>query len=310
MARATIGDLQVKMRAQILQRQTLAGVLSASALEHIQDFWFIIGDDASDLYRLSDAFQVIGTTPLASTAPPNSARTSKAAKLDLEAMTMVEWRGRRELLAFGSGSKTPTRDFCFRIDVTEASAPRLLAQIPLTKLYEVLRATPEFVGTQQLNLEAAAATTNELLLFQRGNISGNNAIAAFDFEAFMSYLDEPRSVVPEPHVTRFSLPVLQNRNAGFSAAAILNDSQILFTASVEDTDNEIDDGTTLGSFIGRIVQGQLDWIAIVEQDGEPASVKIEGVSVLHATEDSVQCIAVTDNDGAASEVLRIDCLNH
>lgn len=298
------------MRAQITHRLTLDGILSASALERIGTFWYIAGDDASELYRLDDAFRLVGTTPLVQAPASGSPRTTKAAKLDLEAMTAVAWRGRNELLAFGSGSKTPERDFCFRTDITDPGVPRLMTQASLTALYDVLRAAPEFVSTQKLNLEAAAATGDELYLFQRGNISGNNALAAYDLAAFMQFLAGQTNVPPPPRIARFTLPALQNRNSGFSAATLLNDAQILFAATVEDTDNEIDDGATLGSFIGMLERRdtwRVLWTAAVTESDNIVPVKIEGLALLRADRHVYQCAAVTDSDGEPSELLHIEC---
>lgn len=301
------------MRAQIIQRLTLDGILSASALERAGAFWYIAGDDASELYRLDDTFRLVGTTPLLQSPAIGIARATKAAKLDLEAMTAVTWRGRTELLVFGSGSKSPMRDFCFRADITDPDAPRGVAQVSLTPLYDVLRNTPQFVGTQKLNLEAAAATDKEIFLFQRGNISGNNALAAYDLAAFMQFLEGETNLLPTPRVTRFALPVLQNRSSGFSAATFLNDAQILFAATVEDTENEIDDGATLGSFVGMLEQQaewRMQWVAPVTASEKIAPVKIEGLSLLGAETRTFHCVAVTDSDGEPSELLLVDCTDN
>lgn len=297
------------MRAQIRHRKILPAVLSASALERVEHFWYIVGDDASELYRLNDAFELVSTIPLVPTTTQNNARAAKSVKFDLEGMTRVAWHGRQELLLFGSGSKTPTRDFCFRVEVTAARAPRVLAQLPMTALYNVLRADARVVSTQQLNLEAAAAASNEILLFQRGNISGNNAIATFDLAAFMSYLDGEMHTLPEPRITTVRLPHLQGRSAGFSAATILNESQILFAATVEDTPDEIQDGPTLGSFIGLLERGaawRAEWALPVEQENGIAPIKIEGLACQKFARDEITLYGVTDADGEPSEILEIE----
>ncbi|MCG3139524.1 MAG: hypothetical protein HDKAJFGB_00401 [Anaerolineae bacterium] len=301
--------MKIKMRAQIQKRQTLDGALSASALERVGDFWYIIGDDAPALYRLDDAFQNVGAIPLTPAATHDNARTPKAVKLDLEAMTTVVWRGRRELLLFGSGSQTPTRDFGFRVDVTDAAQPRVTTQIALTALYNLLRKQPQLVGAQKLNLEAAAATTDEIFLFQRGNIADHNALAAFDRASFMAYLEQPTRAAPSPRVTRFSMPSLQKRKAGFAAATSVNDSQILFAATVEDTDNEIDDGATLGSFIGLLTREptwRIAWVVPVEWQDKIAPVKIEGLALKQFAGAEIILYGVTDADGAPSEILEIE----
>jgi len=294
------------MRVRIRHRQTLPEALSASALERVGEYWYVIGDDASVLYQFDDAFQHCRALPLTPARAPSNARSAKNAKFDLEAMTAVEWQGQLELLIFGSGSQTPTRDFCFRADLSNPRAPRIHAPIALTTLYDTLRDS----GVARLNLEAAVATLTEIILFQRGNSADNNALIAFDRATFMAYLAEPTRALPQPRITAFALPQLYNRRAGFSAATLLNATQILFAASVEDTPDEIQDGPTLGSFIG-LLQAQpewrMQWVAPVRARDEIAPVKIEGLACEKFTREAQLIYAVTDADGAPSELLRIDC---
>ncbi len=293
------------MRATIRERRVLHGLQSASGLERIGDFYFVIGDDACELFRLDTDFNLVGTTRLFEKDAPSGERIAKTSKPDLEAICLVEWNNSRELLCFGSGSKSPARDVCYRVDVTNPAAPQNVRAVSLTALYDALRANSEIVGAHQLNFEAASCTHNALSLFQRGNISGKNVAVEFDLRAFMQFLDAPNSPPPAPRVTSYGLPHIQNRRAGFSAAAHWDDS-IVFAATVEDTDNEIDDGATLGSFIGMIRGQELAWVAVVKQANEIAPVKIEGIAILKSHPRNLQIIAVTDSDDGASEVLKIE----
>lgn len=292
------------MRATIRERRVIQGLQSASGLERVGNFYFVIGDDACELFRLATNFNLVGATRLFESNARQNERIAKKAKPDLEALCGVEWNGRRELLCFGSGSKSPARDVCYRVDVTNPASPQNVRAVSLTALYDALRARSEIVGAHQLNFEAASCTHNALALFQRGNISGNNVAVEFDLRAFMQFLDAPNSPPPVSRITSYALPHIQNRRAGFSAATHWNDS-ILFAASVEDTDNEIDDGATLGSFIGEMRAQELKWLSVVEQNGEIAPVKIEGIALGHASQDYFELMAVTDNDNGTSEFLEI-----
>lgn len=293
------------MRAIIRERRTISGLLSGSGLERIGDYYFVVGDDSPDLFRLDGAWNMVGTTRLFESDTSAGERIAKKDKPDLEAMCLVEWRGKQELLCFGSGSKSPSRDVCFRVDVTDPISPQNVRAVQLTNLYDTFRSNPNIVGSHTLNLEAAAATPESLMLFQRGNISGINAAMEFDMELFMQYLDSSSVQLPPMRLSTWLLPKLQNRRAGFSAAMIWNNS-ILFSASVEDTDNEIDDGATLGSFIGLLEEDELQWICPVEYEDKIAPVKIEGISLWHNDGNSLELYAVTDNDQDSSEMLRIE----
>lgn len=293
------------MRANLVKRRWLKGLQSASGLERVGDYYYLIGDDSPTLVCLDLQFNIVGTTRLFEASVGKGERIAKLAKPDLEAMCCVEWNRRRELICFGSGSKSPARDVCFRVDVTDPASPRNVRAVVLTGLYDSLRANPGIVSTQTLNLEAAAATGDTILLFQRGNISGCNAVIEFGLNEFMQYLDAPKSFPPAARVAQYVLPQIQARHAGFSAALTWDDT-ILFSASVEDTDNEIDDGATLGSFLGMIREKQLQWVLVVEQNGHMAPVKIEGITLLTAREGYLQIAAVTDNDEGTSELLEIE----
>lgn len=292
------------MRAQIRERRILQGVQSASGLERIDDFYFVVGDDSPNLFRLDLQFQLAGTTRLFATETRDGERIAKLSKPDLEAMCGVEWQGRREILCFGSGSKSPARDVCYRVDVTDAAFPQNVRIASLMSLHDTLRANPDIVGTHTLNLEAASATENTIALFQRGNISTINAVMEYDLRAFMEYLDGTASAPPSCRVTTYTLPKTQNRCAGFSAAMTFGPG-VLFSATVEDTDNEIDDGDTLGSFIGYLENDILQWVSPVEYKGVAAPVKIEGITLMQATASAIEIAAVTDNDEGASELLVI-----
>ena len=292
------------MRAQIRERRVLAGLLSGSGLERVGDSYFVVCDDSPYLFRLDSAWNIVGTTPLFSSDTHLGERIPKSSKPDLEAMCVVEWQGRTELICFGSGSKTPSRDICYRVDVTDPASPQNVRAVGLTPLYDTLRSNPAIVGANTLNLEAATATKDSLLLFQRGNISSINAVMKYELDAFMGFLDEPTRPVPQMHLDVFTLPKLQNRHAGFSAAITWNDA-ILFAASVEDTDNEIDDGATIGSFVGLLANDKVQWVCPVEQAAGIAPVKIEGITLVSADGNNLELCAVTDNDQDSSEMLRL-----
>lgn len=301
----------IPMRATILERRTIHGLQSGSAIERVGDFYFVAGDDSADLFRVDRVWNIVGRTRLFETEVTDGQRITKAIKPDLEGMTVVEWSGRRELLLFGSGSKSPARDVCFRVDVTEPTKPNNVRRVDLKPLYDTFRSNKRIVGTQKLNLEAASSTDKALFLFQRGNISGINAFIEYRLDEFLAFLDDPVNI-PQSHVRALTLPSLQNRVAGFSAAFNLaNSNQILFAASVEDTPDEIQDGPTLGSFVGLLDLNVPEaanpvWCIPVQMESSLAPVKIEGLTLESFNGNSYEILAVTDNDEGDSEFLRIE----
>lgn len=135
------------MVANLVKRRWLKGLQSASGLERVGDFYYVIGDDSATLVRLDLQFNVVGRTRLFEAAVREGERIAKLAKPDLEAMCFIEWSGRRELLCFGSGSKSPARDVCFRVDVTDPMTPQNVRVVVVTGLYDSLRVNPDIVST-------------------------------------------------------------------------------------------------------------------------------------------------------------------
>ncbi|MDQ2793029.1 MAG: hypothetical protein M3Y12_03340, partial [Bacteroidota bacterium] len=151
------------MTATIISENQIPGLPSASGVEIIGPVAYVIGDDLPVLYQLDAAtLALTGRVPLfAAGAAFASGRLPKPDKPDLECMAALVWPdGRPGLLLLGSGS-SPKRARGWFVP-TESPAPEA---VDLTALYALL-ATKLPAGVA-LNLEAAATTATELLLFQR-----------------------------------------------------------------------------------------------------------------------------------------------
>ena len=160
---------------------------------------------------------------------------------------------------------------------------------------------------RKLNIEAAAASNSTLYLFHRGNISGKNLVFSFPLNDFADYVLTESDCIPAYTVSSCILPSINGIASGFSGASMLDEKHILFSASVEDTENEIDDGMVLGSFIG-ILNPETNELSceLLKEGTEPVSIKIESVCVLQTQEKIHTLLAVTDSDGGASELLEIE----
>src|SRR5690606_34289794 len=134
---------------------------------------------------------------------------------------------------------------------------------------------------EELNIEAAEAYKDQLFLFNRGK----NIVIKCRLSQFMAYLKENKEI-HELEVFKIDLPDINGIQSGFSGASLDPDHGILFfTATVENTDNWIDDGEVLGSFIGAIELKDLkdgmkpDHIAIL-LDKDHLKIKVESIAVL------------------------------
>ena len=184
------------------------------------------------------------------------------------------------------------------------------ALFSLQACYDVLRAMPE-IGHGIINLEGLASSADQLYMLQRGNISGLNVVITYDLRSFYEWMTGKTYLLPAPAIQPYSLLSLAGIQAGFSGATLVpNTSILLFTASLENTSNEIDDGESLGSLIGLIDLHQPDTIQtsclLLMEDGQPYRGKVESIAVLERSGNTIRAIAVTDNDLGGSEMMEIE----
>ena len=225
---------------------------------------------------------------------PKKYKKRKAQKPDLETLLfMPAFAGypNGALVALGSGSKANREtgvvlglDASGNID----SPPALF---DLGALYDEMR---DKVGV--VNIEGAALAGGQLMLLQRGNKGGVNALVACDLGSFVDNLSAgsgSRLRAP-PVVREVALGDIDGVPLGFTDAAALPDGTILFTAAAENTDDSVEDGPCGGSAIGVIdIEGSVRWIERLDQP-----YKVEGVSAtLHA--DGIHVLLVTDADDAS-----------
>lgn len=288
------------MTATVLSEIVVPGLPSASGVEIIGPTAYVIGDDSPLLYLLDAAtLAVKGRVQLFETTGFATGRIPKADKPDLECMAAVQWPdGRPGLLLLGSGSR-PNRARGWFVSSHEPHVPEAL---DLSALYAHLAA--HLPAGVPLNLEAAATTETELLLFQRTVGRADAALLfALPLAAVLRQLaGAPAAEWPVPRQLVFELPEIAGCPAGFSGATFV-DGLLLVSASVEDTVDAVLDGDVLGSFVGVVdvaaqtaAFAQLTWA-----DGRPYLGKVEGVAVRQQLADGLfELLLVTDDDAGGS----------
>jgi hypothetical protein len=240
------------MRALIQHEAILPNLPSASGIEVVGEVAYIIGDDSPFLYQLNAASLAAGErTSLFETAHFSTGRIPKDLKLDLECLTSVTTAaGETGLLLLGSGA-TPAREQGFWVTLPKgAGSGSTVYPVSLSGLYAALR---QHLPTGiTLNLEAVAATPTELIIFQRtvGSAAGNLAFR-LPLPQTMHYLQHQTQAVPPIHTQFYELPAIDGKPAGFSGATWF-ENQLFVTASVEDTQDAVQDGAVLGSLVGVI----------------------------------------------------------
>lgn len=287
------------MTASILSENSIPGLPSASGVEIIGPVAYVIGDDSPFLYLLDAAtLAVLSRVQLFETDAFGTGRIPKKTKPDLEAMTALTWPdGRAGVLVLGSGS-TPVREKGWFVPVS-GGAPEL---VDLHALYARLRAhLPAGIA---FNLEAAATTDTELLLFQR---TVGRADAALIFalplvQALQFLVGAAQAKLPEPRRLAFQLPEIDGCPAGFSGASFVN-GHLFVSASVENTTDAVLDGEVLGSFVGVVdlKTAKATFARLAWADGRAYRGKVEGLAVRQQLAASqFELLLVTDDDAGGS----------
>ncbi len=229
------------MKIEVLKHVKIEGVPSGSGIVKSGDVYYVIGDDLPFLFTLDKEFKVISKTRILDSVSTSDRRIIKSKKPDFESLEMI---GDSELIVFGSGSLSPQRDVFIRILLNDSM---LIESYGIVEFYNSLRSLP-ILNDFELNIEATAFYNNQLYLFNRKK----NLIIRFEYKELLAHI-KGEVAFPQPEIWPFSLPKINGIESGFSGAATLkNEPKIIFTASVEDTDNAYDDGEILGSFIGMI----------------------------------------------------------
>ncbi|QED37512.1 hypothetical protein FK178_07150 [Antarcticibacterium arcticum] len=297
------GCKKKEMHIKITVQKELTGIASASGIEVIGNSIYVIGDNSPFLFRLNRKMEIQEKINLFPSNNMGDSIIEKMQKPDLEALTLSEEENLK-LYAFGSGSKSPERDILIELI---PGKPHLVNKYDLTGFYNNLRLQAN-LSPEKLNIEAAGIFNGKLYLFNRGE----NLIIRYSMEDFRSFL-EGKMEVPVAEIFQINLPAINGIPAGFSGATFNRGNEsILFTATVEDTSNWIDDGEVLGSFLGIIPlkdlkNGLQPQNVVIGENAVHYPLKVESVAVIPPyTESKANIILVSDSDGGISEFLEAE----
>lgn len=276
---------------------------SASGVEYKDKVIYVVGDDSYDLRKYSEDWTLIESLPIMEN-PQNNKRIPKAIKPDYESLCWMNDQ-KNILLVLPSGSDSPQRDSCivFNVDLGIQIAKKSLAPL-YQKIWNK-------IGTagNKINIEGVVNTGEHIYMFHRGNLNENIAVK-IQISSLIGYLrgfDEGLNTTID--VFSFDLPKIEGFKAGMSGATFVKElNAIVFTASVEGTTSEIDDGEVLGSFVGLIDLNQsaaLKFCSPIVKNGDYLTTKLEGVAVSSVNEQTLSLIAVSDDDKGNSELFRL-----
>lgn len=281
-----------------IQTKVLDSIPSGSGIVSMDnDSVYIVGDDATAVYALNLTDFQYKKIPLTG-LQTNLFRESKSNKHDFESTTLIDWKNNQYLLAFGSGSGLASRDSLLLLKLSNPEDQQIVS---LTDFYTRLR-SETLTDSTQWNIEGSAAINDSLFLLNRGN----NLIIVISLSRFLEYLFHPGSPFPPVSYTRVKLPSINGKEARLSGASAFNDSNLLFSASVEDTPDWKQDGPVLGSYVGyySINRKAIDTsYLLADTEGKPLKEKIESLDILKMEPTGRSTIvAVSDNDNGSSKL--------
>lgn len=275
---------------------------SGSAMAVVGDRVFIAGDDSPYLFALSAQFE-LQEKHLLLEKFTGKKRIPKAEKPDFESMAEEETTTGTLLYLFGSGSMSPERDLLLTFPV---ASPEQLKEDSLTPLYNRL-ASQNGGGRESLNLEGALIKGPNLYLLNRAG----NQLIKLNLAEFKEFLMGHRTADKlHLRISSFQLPGKKGLQAGFSGACFLpGTSLLLFSATLEDTQNWIDDGEIVGSYLGMLdlnkaAKGEVLQLEFLRnREGKPFRDKLESISFSgYYKNGDVKLLAIADNDDGSTRL--------
>jgi uncharacterized protein DUF6929 len=279
---------------------------SASGIAVSNHSIYIVGDDSPWLYQLDRDLIIIEKTRLSSIDSIINGRTPKKLKADFECAELLISDTLEELVVISSGSSPISRDTAY-ILVPEDHTTLISKNI--RPLYESIKFVSKIDSINEINIEGITFSDTHAYLFHRGNVS-ENIIIRIPLNNFINYLKKKEQQVPDFDIFNFNLPEYNGIKSGFSGACMLPDnSGIIFTASMEDTNDEVSDGKVLGSYIGIIPLAKLNEgqyvVSLLKKGGSPLEKKLEGIEIINSDK-TLQMISVCDNDDGTSDIIQFE----
>lgn len=160
-----------------------------------------------------------------------------------------------------------------------------------------------------LNIEGIAVHEKKTRLFHRGSRKrGKNAVIELDTGTFLAELVAGNSIYPGCiiSITEYELGEIENEMLGFTDALALQDGRTIFLCACEATDDEYNDGASLGSALGIMTgAGQIESLRLFDTEA-----KLEGVCIAGQDSSSntwkLLLVSDTDDQNSASNLFECD----
>nr|WP_051303430.1 hypothetical protein [Psychromonas aquimarina] len=270
----------------------------------------VVGDDSPWLFTLDKTYQVIQKSIIEPFTLNKANRINKKIKPDFEAMTKIKYKNQTFYLLLGSGSKKHTRENGYLISINQ----EIKEKLSLNRLYTILHDKAGFHNTEKINIEGISTTADKSYIFNRGN-NGPNIIFEMNTNEMLAFIKGEKKL-PSLAVHKVILPTIEGYQAGLSGVDFwVEDNSLIFSASVEGSDNSIDDGKVLGSFIGVLPISKLTGKSILDltpyshkitHNNQTVLTKIESVAIDTTDKYKVKGYFVSDNDDGTSQFFEFE----
>ena len=295
------------LHIEVVKHAHLANLPSASGIEYWDSTIYLIGDDMRWLVSLDDEWNVSSKFALSAIDTLVNNRIPWNVKADFESIAKFRYKEKDYMMVLSSGSMPITRDTTYLIQFTDQ---RRTYKKNIRELYDKVKEQAGIPDANEINIEGFAVSEKSAYLFHRGNVN-ENFIVVIQLESLMNYLMSVDSSLPELKVHEFELPKYKEVPSGFSGACIMPDqSGLLFTASLEDTESELYDGAILGSFIGYIpldrLQEGVSYSELLIENKNPVTTKLESIVIKSKTGNKLAILTVSDNDDGSSDIFEIN----
>jgi hypothetical protein len=288
------------MKLKLLDETTLNDFPSGSGIEFFEEMLYVAGDDAKDLLLMNKRWKEKERISLFSSSEERIAKKEKA---DLEGTAIILLEGIPHLLVIGSGSREPRN----KAVLLNLSTKQLIT-IDLSVFYTRLQTS----GLTDLNIEGVTMANKYLVLANRGNKKNpSNHLIVTD----PLFWQQQETATMQLHLVNFNQ---YEGNIGLSGLCYSpHHEQLLFTTSMEDTDNSYDDGEIGKSYLGIIdnIDRKLgrpnerlkvsELIDLPGTDKRFKGYKIESLCIQREKDHSMKLHLVADNDTGKSHLFKI-----
>ena len=305
LASAEQPSFELKISKPVLNRT----IPSGSGMVPYKDGFLVVGDDSAYLYKINKHFKVQDKSLIKAYPARWKERIDRKIKLDFEAMAQFRHEHILWNMIVGSGSTPDTREFGYLI----AADGSHRHERKLGALYRQFSELGELTGTQHINIEGLAIAGEEVFFLNRGNSAGNIIfrVALGEIYDYMTGKIERLEKIKKYDVR---LPVVDGVEAGLSGADFWPEiDALIYTASIEASNNAYGDEKILSSFIGLIRLDSLHDDQLLDlsnsaqqvmRKGKVLITKVESVALTASDKNGASGALVSDNDNGRSEFFR------